>query len=439
MKTTYLNPFNQAALNIIKNYGNITNITKTTEHINEIIKNTPNQEPKKINNIQEICYEKIRYYYHHQAHTKTNSYIYLFNQALEKEDIISTHALLQAVAITYGSNSYEADTIINSIQSIIKYKLEKTDDKTIDDTIKEYIDIHNTTLNDIIYLIDTENLQLNELLINNDKIIITYTDFLNEYSVYLHHRRPENMYQALCSKMKKHLITGLITHKLRNYMKTIEDKLKQVEPANIIKEIGKTIRHIQQTEREEIIQQKYGNMTNYTTFDDDQPITYNIEAFPPCVKKALNGIQSGGRNYTISLFLTPFLSYARLYPGVYARHIKQARIIDMDPTLQITQEEIIPLIHQAANNCKPPLFNDQPQEKQNIKSKLGFGEGEIKYENSGNSPWYTPTNCKNIQQQQPGLCTPCKDCARIGNPLSYYNRKRKLLSRGNKNATKTRN
>lgn len=437
MKTTYLNPFNQAALNIIKNYGNITRISQTTEHINQIIKNTYNQEPKKVDTIKEICYDKIRYYYHDQAHTKTSSYTYLFSQALEEEDIISTHALLQAVAITYGSNSYEADTIVNSMESIIKCKLEKTDDKLIDETLTEYIDIHNTTLNDVIELINTDNIRLNELLVSNDRIIITYEDFLGEYGEYLEHRRPESMYQALCIRMKKHLITGLITQKIRNYMKTIEDKLKQVEPATVIREIGEKIRHIQQTEREEIIQHKYGNKNNFTTFDDDQPTSYITEAFPPCVKKALNGIKSGGRNYCISLFLTPFLSYARLYPGVYARHIKQPRIVDMDPTLNITHDEIIPLIHQAAQNCQPPLFQDQPQEKQNINSKLGFGEAEIKYDNAGKTPWYTPTNCKNIQQQQPGLCTPCKDCQRIGNPLSYYNRKRKLLTRSGKNAAKT--
>ena len=83
-------------------------------------------------------------------------------------------------------------------------------------------------------------------------------------------------------------------------MKTIEDKLKQVEPANVIQEIGKTIRHIQQTEREEILKQRYGNKTSFTSFDDDQPTPYNMEAFPPCVKKALNGTRSGGRNYCIS-------------------------------------------------------------------------------------------------------------------------------------------
>jgi len=429
MKTTYLNPFNRDSQNIIKNYGNINKISQTTQHINHVIKNTHNQKPKKIDTIKEICYDKIRYHHHNRAHTKTTSYTYLFNPVLEVEDIISTHALLQATAISYGSHSHEADTIINTMQSLINQKLEKSSDELIDQTLKEYIDIHNTRLNDITELVDKGLLRLNELLITNEKIIISYEDFLEEYSEYMKHKRPESVYYALCSRMKKHLLTALITQKTRKYMKTIEDKLKQIESAPVIMEIGETIQEITQAEKEKIIQHKYGDKYNYTTFDDDQPTPYITEAFPPCVKKALNGIKSGGRNYSISLFLTPFLSYARLYPGVYARHIKQPRITDMDPTLNITREEIIPLIHQAAQNCKPPLFKDQPHEKQNINSKLGFGEGELSNANAGKTPWYTPLNCKNIQQQQSWLCSPCEDCTKIGNPLSYYNRKRKLLTR----------
>ena len=58
MNTSYLNPFGQAALNVLKNFGNITRINETNTHINDVIKNTYNQEPKKVDNIKEICYEK---------------------------------------------------------------------------------------------------------------------------------------------------------------------------------------------------------------------------------------------------------------------------------------------------------------------------------------------------------------------------------------------
>jgi len=428
MKTAYLNPYGQYAYEIIQHYGNITQITQSTQEINNIIKHTPNQEKKNVNTIRELCYEKIRQYYQHQTNKKNNTYNYLYNRAIDTTDTIATHTLLQATAITYGHDSPMADLITNIITHTTRQRIETLHDEQLtNQALNDYIDIHHTTLNDILPLINTRQLKLNTLLLSHNKLILTYEDFINEYDEYLRHRRPEMIYELLCYNMKKDLLAALIEKQTRKYMKQIENQLKQIEPASIITQIGEDIKKIEQKERQNSIRQYATG--GYTSFDDDRPTGYITEAFPPCVQKALNGIKSGGRNYAVSLFLTPFLSYARLYPGVYARHIKNAKITDMDPTLNITQEEIIPLIHKAADNCRPPLFNDQPQEKGNIHSKLGFGEGTISNENCGKTPWYTPINCKNIQNQQPELCMPCKDCQKIGNPLSYYNRKRKLLTR----------
>ena len=41
-------------------------------------------------------------------------------------------------------------------------------------------------------------------------------------------------------------------------------------------------------------------------------------AFPPCVREALHGATSGLRNYAITVLLTSFLSYARVYPSLTA-------------------------------------------------------------------------------------------------------------------------
>ena len=35
----------------------------------------------------------------------------------------------------------------------------------------------------------------------------------------------------------------------------------------------------------------------------------------------------------------------------------------------------------------------------------------------------------------PNLCIPCVDCKKIGNPLIYYNRKKRLLEKNNSKAT----
>ena len=428
MKTAYLNPYGQSAHEIIHKYGNITQITTKTQEINNIIKNTPNQKHKQINTIKDLCHDKIRQHLQDQYKQKSNKYNYLYNRAIDTMDTIATHTLLQATAINYGHESSEADLITQIITNTTRKRIETTTEHEINRALTDYLDIHNTIINDILPLLDTEQIKLNQLVLSHNKIILTYEDFITEYTEYLQHRNPETMYTLLCHNMKKNILTALIQKQTRHYLQLIESQLKKIEPAQIIKTIAEDIKKIEKTEQE--TRQKHGTITaRYTSFNDDRPTAYIPEAFPPCIQKALRGIKSGGRNCTINMILTPFLSYARLYPGVYAKHKKNPRITDMDPTLTITTEEIIPKIHQAAQNCKPPLFKDQPTEKQNIHSKLGFGEGTITYENCGKTPWYTPPNCKNIKQQQPGLCTPSTDCTKIGNPLSYYNRKRKLLTR----------
>ncbi|MGZ7109287.1 MAG: DNA primase, partial [Methanobacterium sp.] len=148
----------------------------------------------------------------------------------------------------------------------------------------------------------------------------------------------------------------------------------------------------------------------------------NIELFPPCIKKALEGIKSGGRNEVIVLFLTPFLSYSRLNPHVFGSS-NTLKISDVDPDLKTTKNEILPLVYHAADRCSPPLFDDQPQEKVNINSKLGFGmHSDLKLEHEGETKWYTPLGCEKVKMNMPSLCRPDKDCKKMNeiNPLFYY-------------------
>ncbi len=150
----------------------------------------------------------------------------------------------------------------------------------------------------------------------------------------------------------------------------------------------------------------------------------NFDAFPPCIKNTLGGVKAGNRNDAIVLLLTSFLSYARLYPSAFKER-KPHKVSDFDPNLNITLNEILPIIYEAADKCEPPLFEDDPQEKLNITAKLGFGlHGIPELENEGESKWYTPMSCEKIQVHLPHLCKPDQSCEKISNPLSYYNRRR---------------
>ncbi len=147
-----------------------------------------------------------------------------------------------------------------------------------------------------------------------------------------------------------------------------------------------------------------------------------FEAFPPCIKRALSGVEKGSRNFAIVMLLTTFLSRARL-----GKMDPNARI-ENENEVRILKEEIIPIIERAAENCKPPLFEDQPYERKNIVYHLGFGYKEdFSLKDFGESKWYMTPNCDKIKLQAPDLCMEDDFCLSIKNPLSYYFKKIKGL------------
>lgn len=141
------------------------------------------------------------------------------------------------------------------------------------------------------------------------------------------------------------------------------------------------------------------------------------ENFPPCIQGVLQGVSSGSRNYAISVLLASFLSYARAAPG----KVDDPMLSDFIKDQKILNDEIMPLIYEAAQRCRPPLFEDQPLEKMNVSYHLGLGLTEdAKLENSGSSKWYFPPNCEKVRRESPALCKPASLCQKIKNPLNYY-------------------
>jgi DNA primase large subunit len=139
--------------------------------------------------------------------------------------------------------------------------------------------------------------------------------------------------------------------------------------------------------------------------------------FPPCIQGIVAGVQTGSRNYAISVLLTSFISYARIAP----KKVQDPRISDYVKDPKVLTDELLPIIFEAAARCSPPLFEDQPMEKMNVHYHLGLGlSSQARLENSGNSNWYFPPNCEKIRRESPGLCKPDETCRRIKNPLTYY-------------------
>jgi len=272
-------------------------------------------------------------------------------------------------------------------------------------------------------LIASKKLSLTDLVLSNGEIILDREDFVYTFGDKFSDRSPERIYDILIGdNLKELILTKLIMQNTEDYIDHIKDMLKTIEVHPAIIELGERL--------EKVISDSMAKYNSFYAGAYGGSVGKLVkDAFPPCILNTIKGVSSGGRNDAIVLLLTSFVSYARLYPGIFAADAT-VKVSDIDSNLNITMNEILPIIYEAADNCNPPLFEDQPQEKINITSKLGFGMHEVPdLENEGETTWYTPMSCEKIKMHLPQLCKANKDCEKINNPLSYYSRKKWIMNK----------
>ncbi|MDD2643968.1 MAG: DNA primase [Methanobacteriaceae archaeon] len=431
----YINPLSDESLKIVSQNSNLNETFEYNNDLVDTINRSSNQnlEPSHVPiSIGDLAVKRINWYIERKNNKnyKLSDYSYLFNNDILKFDVIAFHMLAQAVATKFNISSRETKLFIESEGLLILDRLNRlltNERQDMVDSILKQLSITQgsrwTILKDII---NNRNLALTNLCINNGEIILSKEDFLDVYSDKFHNRRPESMYDMLVGEsLKEQIVSNMVMLNTENYIKMIKEKSSFVTIHSNIEKLGADV---EKTISEE--------MTKYSTFYANAS-NFKIgklirEAFPPCIYNTVNGVSSGGRNDAIVLLLTSFVSYARLYPGIFASE-GGVKVSDIDKNLVITENEILPLIYEAADNCTPPLFEDQPQEKINIISKLGFGmhdSPDLNHE--GETKWYTPMSCEKIKMHLPQLCKSDKDCKKINNPLSCYGIKKNRLIREGK-------
>lgn len=440
-EVSYINPLSSEGREIIQKYGDLNQIFQEDDVLIDKVIHTTNQKisdddviPK---SYKDLAIKRIQW-----AIEKKNNknYIqgefeYLLNEKLFVEDVVTFHILCQAIAIQFNIGSRETRLFIESLGKLIEERLTRIPPiiktEIIDEVLNEVkIDgsIKWTSLKGII---SSKKLSLTDLFIQNGDIILQEEDFLTNYSSKFNDRNPQRMYNILIGDSIKELILSrLIMQKTEEYIERIKEMSAKIEIHPAIIEIGEELKEFIPNEISKYNQFYAGSGGVYGTVKAGKLIK---EAFPPCIANTVEGVSSGGRNDAIVLLLTSFVSYARLYPRIFAND-ESVKVSDMDPNLTITENEILPLIFEAADNCTPPLFEDQPQEKVNIISKLGFGmHDKVDINHEGETKWYTPMSCEKIKIHLPHLCKPDKSCKGINNPLSCYGRKKYQLDNQNKN------
>ena len=439
-EVSYINPLSNEGKGIIRNYGDLNQIFDEDESLIEICTRTTNQRLSDYNIIPKSFHDLALKRIQWAIEKKNNKnftqaeFEYLTNEELFKQDVVTFHILCQAIAIQFNLGSRETRLFVESQGSLILERLAKIPPMSRAEIIDEVLDdvkvdnsIHWKSLKEIVA---TKKLKLTDLLIDNGEIILQEDDFLNRFSDKFTDRNPERMYNILIGdSVKEQILSRLIMQKTEEYIKRIKEMSKRVEIHPAIIKIGEELKEFIPTEISKYNQYYAGSGGIYGTV---QAGKLNPDAFPPCIKATVEGVSSGGRNDAIVLLLTSFASYARLYPRIFASE-ETVKVSDMDPDLTITENEILPLIFDAADNCTPPLFEDQPREKINIISKLGFGmHDRVNINHEGETKWYTPMSCEKIKIHLPSLCHPDKSCKGINNPLSCYGRKKFQLDKQQK-------
>lgn len=436
-EVSYINPLSDEGREIIREYGDLNQIFEVDESLIEICTHTLNQKISDDNLIPksyfDLCMKRMQW----AIEKKNNNnfvqaeFEYLSNEELFAKDAVAFHILCQAIAIQFNLGSRETRLFIESQGTLILERLSKIPPISRAEIIDEVLDevkvdgaINWKSLRDIVA---SKKIKMTDLLIDEGNIILQQDDFLYRFGDEFIDRSPERMYNILIGdSVKEQIISRLIMQKTEEYIGRIKEMSARIEIHPAIIKISEELKKFIPTEISKYNQYYTGSGGIYGSVEAGK---LNPDAFPPCIKATVEGVSSGGRNDAIVLLLTSFASYARLYPRIFASD-ETVKVSDIDPDLTITENEILPLIFDAADNCTPPLFDDQPQEKINIISKLGFGMHEtVDINHEGETKWYTPMSCEKIKIHLPHLCHPDKSCKGINNPLSCYGRKKFQLDK----------
>lgn len=436
---SFLNPLSNEGQRIIKELGSLNNISIENDELLDIVTHTSRQTISRPDvvpqTIVDLALNRLKWYIERKNNKNYNSndYAYLFNTDIVEYDTIAFHILAQAIATHFRPNSREVRLFVESQGLLIEDRLTKllTSERRelVEDVLSGLLVEDGLEWSFLKDVIASKKLSLTDLVLDEGEIILDRDEFIYAYGDKFENRAPERMYDILIGEnLREMILTKLIMQNSENYISHIHEMLRTIEPHPIIVELGEQV--------EKTINDTMSEYSPYYArggggFGGSAGKLVS-EAFPPCIANTIKGVSSGGRNDAIVLLLTSFISYARLYPAIFGADTT-VKVSDIDADLNITLNEILPIIYEAAENCNPPLFSDQPQEKVNITSKLGFGmHEEPDLENEGETTWYTPMSCEKIKMHLPQLCKENKDCAKINNPLSYYSRKKWLM---NKNGT----
>lgn len=359
-----------------------------------------------------------------------------FDEREIKDEVLSFYLMCQAVASVSFPYSNETRTITEATRDTVRYRMYDLFRRGHEDLCLDVIgrsfrfrklDGEGKTTLGSAEIPQQDIYKLRDLELEKDGIETVDDEILPQYipkyairwtdlSPLVEHRRMDltkqyivDGWMLITPKRLWSFFANYVGSEIEDYISTLYDRFSgRRTPSEVLKEVG------------ERISDAIPEETRYREITGVERGKLRPEAFPPCVNKVLGGVGSGNRNYGIVVLLTSFLSYARVSPSGKAVN----RVADFVDDISVINDDVIPLVFEAAEKCKPPFFKDQPQDKANVYYHMGFGmTTQPRLRDSGKSKWYRPPNCRKMKTEAPSLCKPDEFCSDVKNPLTYYYKK----------------
>lgn len=204
--------------------------------------------------------------------------------------------------------------------------------------------------------------------------------------------------------VERYITNGTVILTKNEFLDTYTDILA-VRMENHNKKINEMLKETKLKFPEYILEQTKELFGSSTITEISTSTNLEQDLYPPCIRYVMGGVPTGERNFGITMLLTSFLSYARIYPTTKIFD-RESKIEMNDKQVEILQREVLPIIFQAAENCDPPY-----EEKRNIVYHMGFGMNyELDLSNFNESKWYLPSSCEKIRSSSGTICNPDKFC-----------------------------
>ena len=253
---SFINPLSIEGRERVRQLGSLETLINDNSELIELVTRSKSQAISRDQDIPrnylELALKRLEWYVKKRNDPNFNyrKFAFLFQEDIEKYDIISFYLLSQAIGVKFGSNSRESRLMVESQGSLIQNRLEELNSRDrveiVLKTLQELLSQETVKWIFFEHLLSSRRIQLYDLILDQWEVILDRDDFKERFGSRLNHRDPDKMYQLLIGEELQELILiRMVMQQTENYMAEVHEKARlMVEPNPLLLELADRVTEI---------------------------------------------------------------------------------------------------------------------------------------------------------------------------------------------------